>query len=77
MMYHQMPSKMWALDRDHVDTIVEPSHQQRETMVTVYLRVNDIGLVKIRAEATESTSEHFRNQVSRETCSGSGGGWAA
>jgi hypothetical protein len=71
----QTPSRMWALDRDHVDAIVRPSHQGRKTMVTAFFGVNDIGLVLILPEAMKLTLGYFKDevlrQISEESCGSS------
>jgi hypothetical protein len=60
MMSDQMPSKMLALDRECIGTIVQPSHQSGKTMLMVFFGVNGIGLVKLLPEATKLTSEDFK-----------------
>jgi hypothetical protein len=65
-MYDPTPSRMWALDRDHVDAIVRPSHQSRKTMVTVFFGASGIGLVKILPEGTKLTSGYFKDEVLRQ-----------
>jgi hypothetical protein len=78
MMNGQTPSKMWALDRDHVDSIARPSHQSQTTMIPVFFSVNRIGFVKVLREGTRLTSEYFkvkffqRSTRNRMTV----GGWA-
>jgi hypothetical protein len=67
MMDDQTPSRMWALDRDHVDAIVRSRHQSRKTMVTAFFRVNGIGLVKILPGSTKRTSGYFKDEVLRQT----------
>jgi hypothetical protein len=75
MMLDQLPSKMWALNRDHIDAIIRLSHQSRKTMVTVVCGANDRGLVRVLPEGTRLTSEYFKDQVLREICQGSRGSW--
>jgi hypothetical protein len=67
IVYDQIFSKMLALDRDHVETIVGFTHENRETMVTVFAGVNGIGLVKISPEGTKRTSEFFKDQIRQES----------
>jgi Ca2+-dependent lipid-binding protein len=73
MMYDQTPSRMWALDRDHVDAIVRSRHQSRKTMVTAFFGVNGIGLVKIRPEGTKLRSGYFKDEVLLQIDDESGG----
>jgi hypothetical protein len=75
MMYDQIPLKMLTLDRDHIDTILRPSHQSRKTMITVFFGVNGISLVKILSESMKLPSEYFKDQVLREIYQGLHGSW--
>jgi hypothetical protein len=62
----QTPSRIWTLDRDHVDAVVRSSHQSRKTMVTAFFGVDDIGLVKILPDGTKLTSGYFKDEVLRQ-----------
>jgi hypothetical protein len=73
MMHDQTPSRMWALNRGHVDAIVRPSHQSRKTMVTAFFGVNGIGLVKILPEGMKLTSRYFKDEILRQIYEGSCG----
>jgi hypothetical protein len=75
MMCDQIPSKIRALDRDHVDTIFRPSHQSPKSIVTVFFGVNRLGLVKIQLEDTKRISEYFNDQVLQTIYQGSHASW--
>jgi histone-lysine N-methyltransferase SETMAR len=63
MLYDQQPSRMWAIDREHVDTIVRPSHHARKTMVTVFFGINGPAVVKILPQGAKFTTEYFIDEI--------------
>jgi hypothetical protein len=58
MMYDQIPSKMWTLDRDHSDPILHPNHDVRKTIVTVFCGPSGIG--KPASSAKAATVDDLR-----------------
>jgi hypothetical protein len=58
-----IPSKTWAMHRDHRNPILRPSHHIRKTIVTVDLGVNGIGRAKILPDRQKVTSEDFKNEI--------------
>jgi AcrR family transcriptional regulator len=75
MMYGQTPSRMWALDRDHVEAIVRPGHQSGKRMVRAFFRVNAIDLVMILPEGMKLTSRYLKDEVLWKIYEESCGSW--